>query len=187
MPFGALTIASAGRAGARRRARVAAAGRPTEKRCERSTGRLLSHESDSAEALAGRRESGDRQAPSRPHRRRPRRTRVRAKARLRAGGKPRPDPRRRGASRDWRQTGQRQLQRVGPASVVLGVRGRCAPDRSRGKPVVRRRRPCAITWSPLRSRDTRRLRDGSNRSASRLPRPPMGRNRWPLTGGRLRL
>jgi hypothetical protein len=76
--------------------------RPTGKRPERSSWRLLDHMSDSAGALAGRHESGDRQAPLRPDSRRRRRTLVHAKAQLRADRQPRPERRRRGASRDWR-------------------------------------------------------------------------------------
>lgn len=47
---------------------VAAPGRPTGKRFEGWTWRLLGHESGRAGMLAGRHESGDRQAPLRPHR-----------------------------------------------------------------------------------------------------------------------
>jgi hypothetical protein len=57
--------------------------------------------------LAGRHESGDRQAPLRPHRRHQHRTRVRAKAQLRAELQPRPERRRRGVSPDWRDVGTR--------------------------------------------------------------------------------
>jgi hypothetical protein len=73
--------------------------RPTGKRSGRSSWRLLAHKSDSAGVLAGRRESGDWQAPSRPPSRRRRRTRVHGKAQLRADRQPRPERRRRGVPR----------------------------------------------------------------------------------------
>ena len=79
------------------------------KRSERSSWRLLDHESGSAGVLAGRQESGDRQAPPRPHGQRRRRTRARAKAQLRAERQPRPERRRRGTCRVWRMGGAIRL------------------------------------------------------------------------------
>ena len=79
--------------------------RPTGKRSEGWSWRLLGHESDSARMLAGGPESGDRHALLRPHRRHQRRTRVHAKAQLQAARQPRPERRRRGASRGWREAG----------------------------------------------------------------------------------
>ena len=68
-------------------------------------GRLLGLKSDSAGAVAGRQRSRDRQAPSRPHCSRWRRTRVHAKAQPRGDRHPRLESRRPGASRVWRAAG----------------------------------------------------------------------------------
>ena len=87
--------------------------RPTGKRSERSSWRLLGHESGSAAVLAARHESGDRQAPQRHQPR----TRVHAEAQLRAERRPRPETPRRGASRDWRIGGARR--RAGRDSLSL--------------------------------------------------------------------
>jgi hypothetical protein len=92
--------------------------RPTGKRFEGWTWRLLGHESGSAGMLAGRHESGDRQAPLRPHRPHHRHTRVHAKAQLRAERQPRPETRQRGESRDWREAG---LHLAGPPGPALRV------------------------------------------------------------------
>ena len=97
------------------RQRETRACRPTGKRFEGWTWRLLGHESGSAGMLAGRHESGDRRAPLRPHRPHHRHTRVHAKAQLRAERQPRPETRQRGESRDWRRAGPAISFGISPA------------------------------------------------------------------------
>ena len=63
----------------------------------------------------------------------------------------RPTGRRPAGPRDWRRAGRSKLDGVGPASVVLRVRGVRAGDRKRGHTIARGLVVGAIETSPMRS------------------------------------